>query len=347
MWIKAFMRFAVFAGALLLAACVSFPKAPKAVVAPDFEKQAFRTIDGARLGLDIWRAKNPRAVIVAVHGMNDYANAFAMAGQWWAEHAGITTYAYDQRGFGRSPEFGRWPGEGALKADLRAAVSAAHAANPGLPVFVLGHSMGAAVVMTADADIPLDADGVILASPGVWGGRRMPLFYRLALNFAATITPGKTLTGERTHRQSTDNIPVLRAMLADPYVIKPTRIDAVLGVVRLMGDAYDEARDVCSDILFLYGEKDEIIPIKAMEKTARRLTGKVDIREYPEGWHLLFRDLQAETVWRDVANWIAMRADSSTDVAASPGANANAAGLVQKRGPAALFCASAEGGSAR
>ncbi|MFQ5562959.1 MAG: alpha/beta fold hydrolase [Parvularculaceae bacterium] len=265
-------------------------------------------MDGAHLGLDVWPAEEPRAVIVAVHGMNDYANAFAMAGQWWAKNAHITTYAYDQRGFGRSPNFGRWPGEGALKADLRAALKAARAAHPDLPLFVLGHSMGAAVAMTAEAEAPLDADAVILASPGVWGGRQMSPFYRLTLNLAATLAPGKTLTGARAQRQSTDNIPVLKAMLADPHVIKPTRLDAVLGVVRLMGDAYAEAGDVEGDILFLYGEKDEIIPLKAIKKTARRISGDVEVRSYENGWHLLFRDLQAETVWRDVAAWVEARA---------------------------------------
>jgi len=34
-----------------------------------------------------------------------------------------------------------------------------------------------------------------------------------------------------------------------------------------------------------------------------RLTGPRRVIEYQEGWHLLFRDLQAERVWRDVADW--------------------------------------------
>jgi len=49
-----------------------------------------------------------------------------------------------------------------------------------------------------------------------------------------------------------------------------------------------------------------------MEKTAMRLSGDVTFRRYPEGWHLLFRDLQARAVWRDVADWIARR---TTDAA--------------------------------
>ena len=296
---------------MLASACVSFPDAPEAIAPPVMAANVVQSVDGALLGLKRWEAERPRAVIIAVHGMNDYSNNFALPGAWWAENARITTYAYDQRGFGRSPGFGRWAGQETLVADLRAVVAATRATNPGVPVYVLGHSMGAAVVMTAEAAQPLGADGVILAAPGVWGGRALPIPYRLTLNMAASLAPGKTLTGERASRQATDNIDVLRQMYRDPLVIKQTRMDAILGVVRVMGKAYGAADDIESDILFLIGEKDEIIPLKAMEKTAGRLDGEVDVRRYQEGWHLLFRDLQAETVWRDVAAWVHERAGSA------------------------------------
>ncbi|MEE2690926.1 MAG: alpha/beta fold hydrolase [Pseudomonadota bacterium] len=316
------------------AACASFPDAPSPAAAPaHFEGEAFISYDGSALGLTVWRAAEPKAVLVAVHGMNDYAHAFAGLGAWLSENEGVTVYAYDQRGFGRSPGFGRWHGEEAMILDLRAAVAAARAAHPGVPLFVLGHSMGAATVMTAMRDSDLGADGVILAAPGVWGGSRLPIAYRIALNISANILPGKTLTGERAGKQATDNIAILREMFADPLVIKDTRLDAILGVVRLMGDGWDASDEIGGRILFLYGERDEIIPVKALKKTAARLCGDVDVRAYPEGWHLLFRDLQAKTVWRDVGAWI--RETESQADAASP---------VSGSGPAASSCAGADGG---
>lgn len=323
-------RFALAALFACAAACVSFPPIPPARLVPHIEGDRLIAQDGAALGLQAWRAPEPKAAIVALHGMNDYGHAFEAAGEYWSREAGISLYAYDQRGFGRSPQFGRWPGEGALKADLRAAISAVRAENPGTPLFVLGHSMGAAVVMAAAADGPLDVDGVVLAAPGVWGGSRLPIPYRVALNIGAGVAPGKTLTGERAKRQATDNIPVLRAMLADPYVIKPTRLDAVLGVARLMGRAYDASDEIGGRVLFLYGDKDEIIPVKAMRRTARRLCGGVEVVSYRDGWHLLFRDLQAENVWRDVAKW-----------ARSGAGNQNAAGPERGFGPAASVCVGA------
>ena len=313
--------FAAAVSLFVVAGCASFPPAPERVLTPELLDERFVTVDGAALGLTVWEAEAPEAVIVAVHGMNDYANAFALAGDWWAKQANITTYAYDQRGFGRSPKRGRWPGADALRADFRAAVEAARARHPNTPVFVAGHSMGAAVVLSSLADEPLPVAGVILGAPGVWGGSQLPILYRLAANMAAVFAPGKTLTGERAQRQASDNIEILRAMQNDPLMIDETRVDAILGVTRLMGEAYDASDEAGGDVLFLYGERDEIIPVKSMARAARRLCGDVETRVYDTGWHLIFRDLQAEAVWRDVADWIARKKAADAADGAGPAAS--------------------------
>jgi alpha-beta hydrolase superfamily lysophospholipase len=326
-----FWRWAApFVLAATLSGCVSFPPAPEARVAPRISGERLVVADGAALGLSVWRAADPIAAILAVHGMNDYAGHFADFGQWASAKAGLSVYAYDQRGFGRSPQFGRWVGEKTLAADLRSAIAAMRTEHPGLPIYVLGHSMGAAVVMAAAGEETLDVDGAILVAPGVWGASQMPIFYRLSANVAASLAPSKTLTGERAGRQASDNIEALREMYKDPYVIKPTRLDAVLGVARVMGTAYDRSNEIGGRILLLTGEKDEIIPPRAQRRAAGRLCGAVDQRLYAEGWHLLLRDLQAEKVWRDVATWIAANGGTA--------GNQGAAG--RQIGPAALSCAS-------
>lgn len=298
------IRHAALCGTVLaLAGCVSFPDAPMATMPPTLGAGAVVSADGARLGLTTWPAEKPIAAIVAVHGMNDYAAAFTFAGPYWSAY-GVSVYAYDQRGFGRSPDFGRWVGEETMKQDLRAVIAAVRQANPGLPLYVVGHSMGAAVILAAMKDRPLDADGVILAAPGIWGGASMSIFYRATLNLAAMFAPGKTLTGERAGRQASDNIEFLRAMYKDPLVIKDTRIDAILGAERIMGEGFDASDEVCGDILYIYGEKDEIIPAKQLKKTERRLCGDAVSASYPDSWHMIFADIERERPLLDVIEWI-------------------------------------------
>ena len=140
------------------------------------------TRDGSQLSLRRWEADSaPKAVIVALHGMGDHSNAFDMPGIFWAQ-AGITTLAYDQRGFGRSANPGVWAGAEAMRDDLSDAVAAARLRYPGVPVFALGESMGGAVLLTALASqTPPQIDGAVLSAPAVWSRADMPLTYRTAL----------------------------------------------------------------------------------------------------------------------------------------------------------------------
>ncbi|MCH8038067.1 MAG: alpha/beta hydrolase, partial [Proteobacteria bacterium] len=91
--------------------------------APRLTADRLVAADGLELPLRAWLPADgarPKAVIVALHGINDYSNAFEAPGRYWAGR-GIATYAYDQRGFGAAPNRGLWAGTAALTADLTAA----------------------------------------------------------------------------------------------------------------------------------------------------------------------------------------------------------------------------------
>ncbi len=115
---------------------------------PTIEQSDFLTRDGLHLPLRHWDAPSPIAIIVALHGMSDYSNAFDMPASFWATQ-GVTTYAYDQRGFGQSPNPGLWAGGDALRGDLTDFVEIVRAKHPDTPVYALGESMGGAVVLSS------------------------------------------------------------------------------------------------------------------------------------------------------------------------------------------------------
>lgn len=265
------------------------------------------TRDGTKLGLMHWDASMPKAVIVALHGMNDYSNAFSLPAPWWASQ-GISTYAYDQRGFGRSPQTGIWPGGDLMRRDLTDFVDVMRRRYPSIPVYVLGESMGGAVAMTAFASgMPPKADGLILIAPAVWGRQSMPFTYRLALWTSAHTIRWKSFSGSGLKITPSDNIEVLRANGRDPLFIKGSRSDAIYGLVKLMGDAYAVAprlKNTNTPILYLYGGRDQIIPRLPSETVMGELRPRAKIMTYPTGYHMLLRDLNAEPRWADVAKWI-------------------------------------------
>ncbi len=303
---------------LLLAGCARQappgpgPTEPRLELA-DAQTGRFVTADGLALPLRSWQPNPhaPTAVLLALHGFNDYGGAWRTPAPAWAEQ-GIAVYAYDQRGFGGAPGRGLWPGTAALTADLRAAAALLRRRHPGVPLYLLGESMGGAVLLAAAGeaqarDRPLPADGLILAAPAVWARDTQPWYQRAALWLGATFFPWATPSGEGLDIRPSDNVEALIALGRDPLVIKRTRIDAIAGLVDLMDAALAAAARVELPLLYLYGAQDELVP-KAPSLAAWRAlpnTGEGQrLAYYPEGWHLLFRDLQGATVTDDVAAWV-------------------------------------------
>ena len=294
--------------------------------------------DGLALPLRAWlppAGRETEAVVIALHGFNDYSKAFEGPGAAWAER-GIATYAYDQRGFGAGPEPGLWAGHLRLGADLADAHEAVAARHPGLPVYLLGDSMGAAVVLVAlTAETPpAPVAGAILVAPAVWGRQTMPFYQRAALWLFARLMPWARLSGRGLDIQASDNIEMLRALGRDPLVIKRTRVDAVDGLTHLMTAALEAAPRFETRALLLYGEKDEIVPKAPVFRFWRDLPEAAAERQrqalYAEGWHMLLRDLQAPRVHDDIAAWIA-----DPETALPSGADAEARAALRAREPEA------------
>src|SRR5204862_8169139 len=229
-----------------------------------FTDSAFITADGVSLPLRKWLPQGEvKAVILALHGFNDYSNAFTMPAPLWAEH-GIATYAYDQRGFGGAPMRASWAGSAWLAGDAVTATRLLRAIYPGRPIYLLGESMGGAVAILAatgsDGIPPAEADGLILSAPAVWGRATMEVWLRLALFAAARFFPELTLTGRGLGIKPSDNLPMLKALVKDPMVIKGSRVATIYGLVDLIGLALEAAPRLHAPSLLMYGARDQIVP---------------------------------------------------------------------------------------
>lgn len=275
--------------------------------APPGETTELTASDGSPVTASAWGPERPEAVILALHGYGDHGTStFSAAAAHWAER-GIRTYAPDQRGFGRNPSRAQWPGADALIEDARALARQIRTRHPCAPLVVLGHSMGGGITLAA-AGRGLDADGTVLAAPAIWGGDALNPLHRALAWTAAFFVPEKRFTGEGVVRiQASDNIDALRALGRDPLYLSPPSAREILGLVRITDRAAEAAPEAPHPALMLLGAKDQIVPNDTVRRIFDRLPGETQVITYDEGWHLLFRDLQAETVWRDVAKWVTGR----------------------------------------
>lgn len=136
----------------------------------------------------VWHAPEPRAVLLLQHGFGEYAQRFVERYSRLIPHllnAGVSVYAFDMRGHGRSP------GRRAVT-DLGRAVEDHLAARrrlreQTLPVFVLGHSLGGLVTAAGVARDQSGLSGVVLSSPFL--SKEVPTWKRLLVSVLAAVGP--------------------------------------------------------------------------------------------------------------------------------------------------------------
>lgn len=279
---------------------------------PAFGNKAFVTADGARLPYVSWMPEGqwegrPRAILLALHGFGDYSlNFFDIPAPLFTEQ-GVGVFAYDQRGFGAAPHRGYWPGTATLAGDAAAVARLLAARYPGVPVFLAGESMGAAVALVTMTEAePPPVAGVVLLAPGVRGRAAMGEFAWKTLEIAAHAIPAVGFSGSAPGFTPTDNEEAMRRWGRDPLTLRTFRVDLVYGLVDLMDRALEAAPRLRAPTLLLYGGEDRIVP----QGPVRRLAGAFDpaapvrLGFYPKGHHLLLRDRERAVVARDIVAWM-------------------------------------------
>jgi acylglycerol lipase len=98
---------------------------------------------------------SPSAVVVFIHGFTEHVARYEHVHMRWADR-GFVVFTFDQRGFGRtaldpkksaSAVYGR-TGDADQISDIEWALRVAQEVNPTVPLFLMGHSMGGALVLS-------------------------------------------------------------------------------------------------------------------------------------------------------------------------------------------------------
>ncbi|NIY75177.1 alpha/beta hydrolase [Thalassospira sp. HF15] len=297
----------LFAGMISACAPTIHPAGPP-IAQISLEDEAYIASDGTKLSLQSWGdLENPSAVILGLHGMGDYANAFMELGEQIGPR-GIAIYAYDQRGFGRTPTRPFWAGAASMVNDASDALTLLRARYPDTPIYLLGNSMGGAVAIIAAATRGHLMDGLVLVAPAVWNRDMMPWYQTAPLSIFSHSLPWLPLTGRGLDIWPSDNIEMLRRLSRDPYMMSSVRVDMIAGVADIMDMARKRASDISVPTLLLSGEQDQVIPPDAVEALDNELSslGLPAYQRclYDAGYHMLLRDLNGPVVIEDIRRWV-------------------------------------------
>ena len=265
-----------------------------------------RARDGIELHAYEWPAAGtPRAHLLLVHGIAEHAGRYRHVASQLA-NAGITTHAFDQRGFGGSgghrAYVDRWS---QYHDDVEDRLAEVRSVADGLPVVLYGHSMGGLIALgytLADPARPLP-DLLVLSAPAI--DATVPAWKRRLADILGGTMPRFAIANTFPKGGLSSDPAVEAAYLADPVAVH--RTTARLGVSLFreqdrVKSALTSGRPLPVATYVLHGADDPIVP----EWASRSLEGRTNVtrRVYDGLHHETHNEPTGATVIDDTIAWI-------------------------------------------
>ena len=274
-------------------------------------EERFKTGDGLGIFYRSWRpATDTRGVVVIVHGFNAHSGYYAWAAGQLAG-AGLAVYALDLRGRGQSDGERFFVETFAdYVADVASFVTLVKSREPGLPVFLLGHSAGGIVACLYTLDHQQQLSGLICESFAF----RLP-----APDFALAVLKGLSHVAPHAHVLHLQNEDfsrdpnVVAAMNADPLIAHETQPTKTVAQLVLADERLNqEFSRITLPVLILHGTAD-----KAAKPTGSQTffdnVGSIDktLKFYDGHVHDLLNDIDKQEVMADITTWTGARLTTS------------------------------------
>ena len=264
----------------------------------------FQSTGGLNIFFRSWRpSAKPRGVVVVVPGFNSHSGYYG----WVADRfvaRGLAVYAVDLRGRGKSDgerfyvqQFADYVG------DASGLVALAKSREPGLPVFLLGHSAGGVVACTYALEHQAELAGLICESFA---------FQVPAPDFALAVLKGLSHIAPHAHVLPLKNEgfsrdpKVVAAMNADPLIAHETQpTQTVAAMVRADERLKQEFPLITLPVFILHGTADKATRPSGSQAfyDAAGSTDKT-LKLYEGGFHDLLNDTDREAVMADITRWV-------------------------------------------
>ena len=280
--------------------------------------------------------KTPPAVIHISHGMAEYGLRYHPVARELNE-AGFIVYAHDHPGHGeridmdsdkQQGHFADQYGWSAALHDLALTVNHIKQNHSGLPLFLLGHSMGSYLLQNYLVNCSPDINGAILsgsnyvAQPLLWVARFITGMEILRQGKNGNSSLINRLTFAGYNKQFRPNRTEFDWLSRDPEAVDAYINDPLCGFTctnQLWADLFSGLQTICSakalkqinsDIPFLVlgGSKDPVSAPNRLQKLAAALQTSgikdVSLQLHPDGRHEMFNETNREQVIQQLIEWM-------------------------------------------
>lgn len=275
-----------------------------------YDDEYVRSADGERIYVQRWQPRDgARAVMVLSHGLAEHAGSYLP----FVEHfvgRGVAVYAHDHRGFGRSEgRRGHVPHYTRYVDDLVPLVQRARAENPDVPLVLVGHSMGGTIALLFTLRHPALLDYAVYSAPALVLAWPISPWKRTLAQVMSRVYPTYTDVAAIQPLLLTRDAAMQQASATDPlrHGQRTARLYTEM-FVRGPREALARAHELCVPFLIVHGTDDPLVRVEGSQRVydAAQVAGRA-IRLYAGLRHEVFRELEREQVFADIAAWLAER----------------------------------------
>lgn len=261
------------------------------------------------LYLQAWQVEAPRAALLIVHGLNDHSSRYQHIAQY-LNTKNITVFGYDQIGHGKATGLRAYIHNfDDLVHDLESVIRAVKEEIGNLPLFVMGHSMGGAVVTKFVLTKPTDAiKGILLSSAALKTNDDMsPIMQKLS-GFLSNIIPKAAVVPLEAKHISRDENEVQK-YINDPLMPKVNiRVRTGSEIIKATKFIQENMHKITIPMLISHGTADKLTDPKGSQWLYDRAKSEDKTLQLHEGfYHETFNDLGKEKVLQNVADWLEKR----------------------------------------
>ncbi len=298
-----------------------------------YEKSDFESFTGEPLNKLIWRPEGiPTGVVQLTHGMAEHILRYDSLAQALND-AGFVVVGHNHLGHGETAVtkgfFARKGGWDALISDMHKVRQDTQKEYPGVPYFLLGHSMGSFLARCYLTEHSLGLRGAVLSGTGAFSpaeARMGLLLSRIMILLGRGGRPSKLID---TLAFSSNNKPFSPAktpfdwLSRDPRKVQAYVDDPLCGFLFTARGYHDlfsglnrltrtqdlKAIDINLSVLFLSGSRDPVgkngIGMKRVADDFRAAgLSDITVKLYPDARHEVFNELNRQEVYGDLANWL-------------------------------------------
>ena len=266
------------------------------------------TTDTCKLFLRSWRTGSSNVLLI-LHGLGAHSGWFIDMGNTLASR-GLTVYAMDHRGFGRS---GGLPGHidnyQTYVEDIHFIVTEIRKRHPEATIYILGHSMGGIFASHFAAKYEALLGGVLFLNPWVQDTAHVPLLTTVAILVGGIFKSHHYWTGGEGIEAMTTNPEAIRMLQADSFWRREETASFFFQIFFMRLAILKKAASITIPALVMQAEADKSVVPEATHKLYETLTSSNKTwKTYPRYCHDSEFEPDRSLLDNDLVTWIAEHA---------------------------------------